>query len=354
MSELLVQLLFINKTGLGEAIMKKWTLLAALIVSVVCFTGVAFAGVTMISQPFIFPYTITKPGSYQLVSNLTVPNANTTAILVKADNVTIDLNGFAILGPTVCSGLPVTSCTPTGTGKGIDASAHTNVKVSNGTVAGMGNDGVNIYYTGAGNNVGMVQNVRAESNGGNGINVGNGTVSGSTVIINGSDGIHVGNGTVSGSIAEQNGLNGIYVGGNGTVSGNVASYNDGIGINVPLGSGTISDNTVVWNAASGIYVGLGTVSGNTVIYNGSDGIFVGSGAVSGNMAQFNSGDGIHVVRGTVSGNTAEQNSGYGLHFGVSTVVGFTNNVVNDNTLGTITGGTSLGFGNTNLCNGTTC
>src|SRR5438093_8400021 len=57
-----------------------------------------------------FPVTISVTGSYKLSGNLTVPDANTTAILINADDVTIDLNGFSIIGPTVCGEL---SC-PTG------------------------------------------------------------------------------------------------------------------------------------------------------------------------------------------------------------------------------------------------
>ena len=55
-----------------------------------------------------FPITITRPGSYRLTSNLTVPDADTTAIEIAADHVTLDLNGFAILGPTDCSQSPCT------------------------------------------------------------------------------------------------------------------------------------------------------------------------------------------------------------------------------------------------------
>src|SRR6266567_2659981 len=67
-----------------------------------------------------FPVTISVAGSYRLSGNLTVPDANTTAIEITADDVTIDLNGFSIIGPTVCSGgPPVTSCSPTGSGAGI-------------------------------------------------------------------------------------------------------------------------------------------------------------------------------------------------------------------------------------------
>ena len=53
------------------------------------------------------PLTITQPGSYYLAENLDLTGlpdpANTTAIEITVDNVTVDLNGFAITGPTVCS-----------------------------------------------------------------------------------------------------------------------------------------------------------------------------------------------------------------------------------------------------------
>jgi hypothetical protein len=79
-----------------------------------------------------------------------VPNANTTAIVVGSSNVTIDMNGFSILGPTVCSGpnFAVTSCTPAGNGDGIDLAFSPTlvsmVNVFNGNVKGMGSYGVNL------------------------------------------------------------------------------------------------------------------------------------------------------------------------------------------------------------------
>src|SRR5438046_155584 len=66
-----------------------------------------------------FPVTLSVAGSYRLSGNLTVPDENTNAIVVSADNVTIDLNGFSILGPVVCSGNPVSCNFTTGTGTGV-------------------------------------------------------------------------------------------------------------------------------------------------------------------------------------------------------------------------------------------
>jgi len=224
--------------------MKKWITVAVLVVSIVCFTGIAFAGVTPISgwNP---PVKITLPGSYQLQMNIVITNANKTAILVTADDVTIDLNGFAIIGPNVCSGDPLV-CNNNGTGKGIDASGKQNIKVYNGTVRGMGNAGI---ITGGG---AIMESVRVVSNGGNGIYVnGSGTVSGNTVT--GNDGY------------------GIYVG-NGTVSGNTVTGSGGHGITVV--SGTVSGNTVTGSGGHGITVVSGTVSGNTVTGSGAYGLFL--------------------------------------------------------------------------------
>jgi len=50
-----------------------------------------------------FPLLIANPGSYRLTNNLTLPE-NTIGILVNADDVTIDLNGFAVIGPVECEG----------------------------------------------------------------------------------------------------------------------------------------------------------------------------------------------------------------------------------------------------------
>jgi hypothetical protein len=49
-----------------------------------------------------YPITITQPGHYVLKSNLVVPAGN-AGIVVLADNVTIDLNGFSIVGPGSCT-----------------------------------------------------------------------------------------------------------------------------------------------------------------------------------------------------------------------------------------------------------
>ena len=93
---------------------------------------------------------INLPGIYKLSSNLVVPNENTTAIQINVNNVTIDLNGFAILGRNVCAtdGVNVAQpCTKPGAGYAIDGGSAVpfnveNTRVLNGTIDGMGYIGV--------------------------------------------------------------------------------------------------------------------------------------------------------------------------------------------------------------------
>lgn len=145
-------------------------------------------GVTPGDTP-LFPVLISQPGSYRLTGNLDVTDAsarpggtlaeNTTAIQVTADDVTIDLNGFMIKGPTNCSGDPL-MCTPTGSGNGIDAGSHVNVAAVNGTVRGMGHGGLALGF-------GRAEKVRASDNGEIGIQAV--TVTDSTADGNGDRGI---------------------------------------------------------------------------------------------------------------------------------------------------------------------
>lgn len=203
----------------------------------------AKAGGVAPSDTPLFPVTLDQPGSYRLTGNLDVTDAsarpagtaaeNTTAILVTADNVTIDLNGFMIKGPTVCSGVPLT-CSPTGSGVGIDALGQPGVAVVNGTVRGMGSHGVRIAEQGE------AEKVRALSNGDTGIAGGAGTVANCTSSGNGGNGI-------SGT----------------TVTGCTALNNGGVGI----GAITVANCTTTGNLLGGI--GANTVTGCTASGNGA-------------------------------------------------------------------------------------
>jgi hypothetical protein len=88
-----------------------------------------------------FPITISQPGSYKLAANLTMPNGSTSAIYVTAHDVTIDLNGFTISGPNVCS-TQTKTCIVAGSSSGVITAPVYNLTVRNGTVRGFAGLGI--------------------------------------------------------------------------------------------------------------------------------------------------------------------------------------------------------------------
>lgn len=213
------------------------------------------AEVKLLKQPSSFPIVISQPGSYRLKGNLTVPDENTTAISVQADYVTIDLNGYGIHGPVVCSGSPTTSCAPSGgTGAGIIGSG-VGVTVRNGVVRGMGWRG--LYLPSA-----RVENVTAHSNGDTGISAK--LVTASDGSSNGDAGI-VGQTVVNCTANDNAGGAGIVA---TTATGCTAVGNDSVGIYAV----TVTSSTANSNAGYGISAFGGSVANSTAQGNGGIGI----------------------------------------------------------------------------------
>jgi hypothetical protein len=185
-----------------------------------------------------FPLTISVRGAYKLTGNLTVPNANTTAIQITADNVTLDLNGFGIYGPG-----------DNGAGHGVIAN-NSNVTVINGSVRGMG--GAGLYLQG---NTHRVENVYVTANGNAGIAFGsNSIIKGNTAILNNAS-------RASAAAIEE------FIGGGGSlVAGNVVNNNIGIGISARNGTSVIG-NTVAGNSSLGLYLSNSVWGNNVMHYN---------------------------------------------------------------------------------------
>jgi hypothetical protein len=192
-----------------------------------------------------FPVTIDAHagGSYRLTGNLEV-DENTIAIEVIRTSlsdpvapVTIDLGGFTIRGPVVCDqGAMGVSCTPGGSGVGIDGSwtisvppggvkgVTENITVLHGTVTGMGDVGILI------GNASRARDVTVQHNGSDGIRTGSATVLERVVAtLNGGTGIACGlYCNVHGGIALSNGGDGVDAG--GAVIGSELSFNQGYGL----------------------------------------------------------------------------------------------------------------------------
>lgn len=194
-----------------------------------------------------FPIVISQPGSYKLVSNLVVGDLATTAIQVQADNVTIDLNGFAILGPNVCDWSTKTCTATTPSSRGITTSTVRGLTVRNGTISG---------FAGAGISAGAylrVENVTVAHNAGGGITAGssaqidrvsaryNGLLNG----YNSAAGISIDNGSVTNSESSFNLGSGFR---HGNLINVVATFNQGVGL---------------WGAASYLTVHQSRLTANT-------------------------------------------------------------------------------------------
>ena len=153
----------------------------------------ALAGEVTVGDTPGFPITITETGSYRLTSNLELGNAQ-EGITVLAGDVTIDLNGFAIIG----SGLP--------TSVAILGQIGANVTVVNGTIRGV-NVGVDLATNGA-----RVERVRVSDVSGTAISVGSDAfVSGCLVRRAGGRGIQIRRGLVTGNVVMDTGGPALYV-----------------------------------------------------------------------------------------------------------------------------------------------
>jgi hypothetical protein len=279
-----------------------------------------------------FPVTIDRSGSYRLTGNLDVTGQpdpqDVTAVRIEAEDVTLDLNGFTILGPTVCTGPSdseaVTSCMPSGTGTGVEViSEASNTTVVNGTVRGMGGAGIVVR------SFSRVENVTARSNGGAGISAGGfSTVCRNRVTANGSSGIATSDGSV--------------------VDANSVSRNDGFGISANNGS-VVTHNVVSASDAIALLANNAVVAANVAFSNDGAGI-AGATSVFVNNISRNNLAGVQASSGsTVLGNVARGNDQDGLTLSADT--GYAQNVATDNG-SDVDGGIEIG---TNLCGAdTTC
>jgi hypothetical protein len=264
-------------------------------------------------------YTISSEGSYYLGGNLSIASGN--AITVNANNVTIDLQGFEVIG--------------TGGSAGIFLNGGvSNVTIRNGTIRNFTSDGIN----GQGNSTVRVEKVRALNNAGSGIVVDlNGAVIDCAAEANGavgivgtdncviqhcqsigntganSHGIAVANAAqISGCVARNNAGSGIVTGTDSTLSACVATNNTTGGISVG-DSCTILNSTANQNGMNG-----GTTAGSHGI------AAAGAFTITNCTGNKNTGDGLSVSGGspgaTVHNSTFNGNTLNGIDASIGSVV----------------------------------
>ncbi|THB81536.1 MAG: right-handed parallel beta-helix repeat-containing protein [Desulfobacteraceae bacterium] len=229
------------------------------------------------------PYTITDSGGFYFITkNMNAP-AGSDAITVAAgaSDVTIDLMGFAVRGPSGSSDQE--------NGIYLNTPLY-NVEIRNGTLTDFDANG--IYAPVSGINGLRIINVRACYNDHSGFNLSSAKavfIKNSTALGNDVRGITVGAGSiVVENTSLKNGHDGIYTGSGSTVKGNMSYDNGQTGIYTEGGC-TVQGNTCSENM-SGIRAGLGSiVAGNTCYSNASFGIYLDGGSYVGENTSYANG-----------------------------------------------------------------
>ncbi len=280
--------------------------------------------IVITSLPFIAEFA----GSYIFASNLTHTTTDPgSCITINADNVTIDLNGFSLIGSGQTAGC---DC------HGISTGGKSNIKILNGTISDFAGNG--IYDLSPNANGVSIQNITTASNGGHGIflNGNSHTVTKSVVYNNLTGGVFVQNSSkiLTNTVYSNTGP-GITTENGATILTNTVYANTGAGISTINGS-TLNQNTVYQNTGNGIIVNDGcTLSSNTVYENTGDGIVCNNGStLTNNTVHNNTGTGIvSLIAAKVKGNTCYLNGDSGIVAGAGSMV--SDNIVNGNNTNSI-------------------
>ncbi|MEM6395017.1 MAG: right-handed parallel beta-helix repeat-containing protein [Bacteroidota bacterium] len=261
-------------------------------------------------------YLITEPGSYYLTGVIQGIPDGTSGVTIASDNVTLDLNGYAIIGAQPNSNDDATLlASPPGNGSGIRIdSIRKNISVRNGIIERWGENGIEadqtvnsifrdltIYNSGEEGiivgNQNLLQRINAELNIGPSIvgKVGNNMIH-----------CNATNGGATGILADS--LTNIV---------NCGTFNNlGVGIRVNFGGmalGCVSTD----NRLGGISLGPFSYATKSAAYdNGEDGFRIdNNGHVSNCNASLNEGDGFDLIgaTGSITHCVAHENDSVGIH-----------------------------------------
>ena len=244
--------------------------------------------VTINTQDVALPIVIDAPGSYVLTGPvldcLECDDLATSGVVISASDVTLDCNGFQIVGD------------PQNSVFGIEVDpAASNVVIRDATVRDWSSHGI------SGSHGVTLERVRV---------IGNGFVGGFL-----GAGIELGsNARVIDCVCENNASRGISVGFGALVEGCTSTGNGGAGIQTAIGAltngsvviGCVSRN----NGGTGFLLGDGTMASDCAAsQNGAGGFALGPGASAGSCAAvLNTGDGFNATNALVHGCSAAWNT----------------------------------------------
>lgn len=253
-------------------------------------------------------FKISQPGSYYLTGNIT-GEAGKHGIEIVASGVTLDLNGFDLVG------VPAMGLFD---GVSVTTGPFTNIAVVNGSVRGWGDEGVDLGSNNPTNC--RVENVQASGNSGAGIASGTASVVVNCSAYQNGTGVIVQFGSsLLNCTAHENTNTGIFTADGSTVTNCTAFRNIGRGFS--LGSSSaITGCTAFDNGLDGISCPGCTITNCTAVANAGNGILGSSGSTIVNCtAKDSTLDGIRVTSSCViSGNSCSNNGsgtgdGAGIH-----------------------------------------
>ena len=207
------------------------------------------------------PLSISQSGSYYLAETINFATQDTTGITITASDVTIDLNGYALIGPGKATG---------SSGIGISASGQ-RITVLNGSVCQWRGNGIQL-----GGIANQVRYVKSSDNGGQGINVQKvSNVNNCIVTSNNGNGLYAWDGSVvTDCIAYDNNGGGIS-GSSSIVVKGCAIYQNENGPGLSVGEASvINDCSVAQNwDGDGIEANRGSVITDSAVCDNDDGIY---------------------------------------------------------------------------------
>lgn len=242
-------------------------------------------------------FKITQPGSYYLTGDVTIP-AGKNGVVITASNVTLDLNGFSIVGATSQAQ------------HGVQSSGVKNIVVRNGTLRSMG--GAGVFFDGASCRVEKVSVLACNGSGvylpGAGC-----VVEGCLVDTSEGTGVYTGESGVVRDCTVTGAYYGVSVGSKSTVTGCVSSHNNAGGYAIECNSkveGCLANS----NAQEGFFLCSSEMSGCSATGNTGTGIYAGGGStVRDCKSTSNQAEGIKAMsQCTITGNMVRSNAGAGI------------------------------------------
>ena len=311
-------------------------------------------------------FKITQPGSYYLAGNISGV-ANKHGVEIATGNVTLDLNGFDLVGPGGAG---------TFDGVSVTVSDIVNVCVMNGNVRNWPGDGVNIGLSFTDGS--RVDSIRSSGNGAIGISAGrDNVVTNCSAAQNGSFGIRVaGSTSIIGCTAARNANDGISTLGDCTISDCTSWFNTGEGFsssttaftncqsaeNTGVGYAVGPNSTLVncvasGNGLNGVTASFGTtVQASTISNSAGIGISIGTGgAVLDCVLRENGGGGITCgAQSVIRGNSCSANNSAAASIAAIAATANDNRIEGNNCGGSDIGLSVTGAGNIiirNTCSG---